>query len=68
MNIEVDKTIDPSSIKKIIKKMESVMGVNKCSVDTESNSINLMGRSMNQIVIMSILKNLGYEEKYKTKR
>jgi copper chaperone CopZ len=60
MDIQVENIKCTSCVKTIIQKMESIVGIEKCTVDVESGIVAIEGSSINSVLVHSTLKGLGY--------
>jgi copper chaperone CopZ len=62
MEIHVDNIKCDTCKNKIVSKIETLIGVTKCTVDVESGVVFIDGAATNLQLVKSILKEMGYPE------
>lgn len=63
MIIEVENVKCDSCARTIKDKMHTIIGIDSCSVDVDKGYVELSGASINTLVVVSALKELGFPEK-----
>lgn len=62
MEIKVENIKCGGCSNTIARKIESLIGVKNCSVDVENGTVLVEGGSVNKVIIVKALAELGYPE------